>query len=476
MIDAPATDRMLVLLEAIVSYIDEGVVLAGLDGTILYQNPSAGELLGAPGNRPLSSLEDVFGTEAGESADGLVCAPQRTRRGATAAAGPESPDFARFVKRRLVGGEMRYLEFNSCRTCESMGGMRLVIMRDVTHLQRLEMLIDQSKGDLVTNDRKLLAILERVGQVASSNATVLLQGESGTGKTHIARLLHRMSRRSSRRFVEVNCAAIPDQLIESELFGHVKGAFTGALKDRPGRFQAADGGTLFLDEIAEVPMSLQAKLLRVIQDQHFEPVGSDATVRTDVRIITASNKDLRAAVDAGKFRADLYFRIAVFTLDVPALRERPGDIPLLVRYFVEALEGRGYPSDITFTAEAMKMMMNYPWPGNVRELENAVEHCLICAVSRKVQAESLPESIRRFALTGRVWRPGQQPSPGERPSVGLVRSDAGASSEPADGDSQLREEIVDALVRAKGNRSLAASYLGIDRTTLWRRMQKLRVE
>jgi transcriptional regulator with PAS, ATPase and Fis domain len=458
----PNSEQLRVLLEAVVSFIDEGVIVADLDGRVIYHNPAAAALLGAAGNQPLTSLHAVLGITEDQSIDKALAEAARGGKETD----EELTDFVRFQRRIMINGEPRYLDLHSCQTCELVGQTRLMIIRDVTERHRLEMLIDRSRGDLVTNDRKVLSLLERVHQVAPSNASVLLQGESGTGKTHIARLIHRLSRRANKPFIEVNCAAIPTSLIESELFGHVKGAFTGATRDRPGRFQAAHGGTLFLDEIAEIPMHLQAKLLRVLQDHEFEPVGSDKTLHVDIRIITASNRDLREMVDEGDFRADLYYRLAVFTLNVPPIRERRGDIPLLLKHFCENLEARGYPAGVSCSSEAMQILMNYNWPGNVRELENAVEHALICAVDGTVKPESLPEQIRMSVLADQMW------AGGERASGAPDRT---AADTAADEDEQARREIEHALLQSNGNRTAAAKLLGVDRTTLWRRMQRLQI-
>ena len=454
------TDKVLLLLEAVVAFIDEGVIVADMDGQVLYHNPAAGALLGFAGNQPVQSMRQVLEIGERDSIDQAIkfAADVHAKKNNESSDGA---DFVRFHKQLNQAGERRDLEFHCGRTGETLGGMRLMIIRDVTERHRLEMLVDRSRGDLVTNDRKVLRLLERVHQVAPSNASVLLQGESGTGKTHIARLIHRLSRRANQSFVEVNCAAIPTTLIESELFGHVKGAFTGAMRDRPGRFAAADGGTLFLDEIAEVPMHLQAKLLRAIQDQEFEPVGSDKTLKVNIRIISASNLSLREMVDDGEFRADLYYRLAVFTLLVPPIRERPGDIPLLLKHFCAYLEQRGYPGDVSCSPEAMQMMMNYDWPGNVRELENAVEHALICSVGKTVLPESLPDQIRASAAAKLDWTARGRDAPVERENSSDKRN--------------AKREIEQALALAKGNKSLAAKYLGVDRTTLWRRMQRLQV-
>jgi transcriptional regulator with GAF, ATPase, and Fis domain len=280
----------------------------------------------------------------------------------------------------------------------------------------------------------------------------LFQGESGTGKTELARLVHKHSQRAGKPFVELNCGAIPASLIETELFGHVKGAFTGAVKARPGRFKAADGGTLFLDEISELPYELQAKLLRVLQSGEYEPVGSDKTEKADVRLVSASNQDLSEMVDEHAFRADLYYRIAVVPLHVPPLRDRPGDIPLLIEALLRRLSERGYQPGISFSREAMRPIMNYPWPGNVRELANMVEHSLICSIDGVVQPESLPDTLQEYCDARRQTNAEQTPRIDDR------------------------ERIQNALRKADGNKTLAAQMLNIDRSTLWRKMQRLGIE
>ena len=218
---------------------------------------------------------------------------------------------------------------------------------------------------------------------------MLLQGESGTGKSLLARMIHQESDRGDKPLVEINCAAIPEALLESELFGHVKGAFTGAASDRQGRLQAAHGGTLFLDEISELPLHLQPKLLKAIEEQSFQMVGADKDVSVDVRIIAASNQNLRELVDNGRFRADLYYRLAVIPVDIPALRDRPGDIPLLIRFICDQLVSRGYPDNLKCDDDAMQLMMDYPWPGNVRELENVLTQAMVFARDGRIAAEAL---------------------------------------------------------------------------------------
>ncbi len=451
------------LLEAIISFVDEGVIISDDTGRILYENPAAKELLGLSDKKKITSLDQI------EHFDLVNVLNEHLSK----VPPPSSPadmneHFARFNQDIIINGQCRNLEFNSCHACESQGSIRLLIIKDRTDQTQLDTLLNRSRSDLITKDPRMLQVMARIDQVAPNDASVLLQGESGTGKTHIARLIHRLSRRRDKPFIEVNCAAIPETLIESELFGHVKGAFTGATRDRKGRFLAADGGTLFLDEVGEIPMYLQAKLLRVIQDQEFEAVGSDKTQRVDVRIISSSNRNLRELAEQGEFRADLYYRLAVIPLHIPAIRERIGDIPLLLDYFRKKLHAKGYDADIVCSREAMQLMLEYPWPGNVRELENAVEHALICAVDGTVLPESLPQDIQDYRHRRRHNRsedgaPGSSHAPPALPA-----------QQPVDArQATMRHQIEQALKRARGNKSLAAKYLGIDRTTLWRRMQKL---
>ncbi|WP_123401314.1 sigma-54 interaction domain-containing protein [Inmirania thermothiophila] len=314
----------------------------------------------------------------------------------------------------------------------------------------MERVLGESTDGPISRDPQMLALLRRIEQVAPTEATVLLEGESGTGKGVIARLIHTRSRRKRGPFVAVNCAAIPETLIEAELFGHVRGAFTGAVTDREGRFAAAEGGTLFLDEIGELPLHLQAKLLKVLQDRTYEPVGSSHSRSSDARVICATNLDLREAVRRGRFRADLYYRISVIPLTLPPLRERKGDIPLLIEHFTRRLAARGY-TPARFTAPALRRMLDYPWPGNIRELENAVEHALICADGGEVTPEDLPQNLR----------------------TPMPAASTPAPPRPAADPEAERRRILEALHRCRGRRAEAARLLGIDRTTLWRRMRRL---
>ncbi|MCZ7682960.1 MAG: sigma-54 dependent transcriptional regulator [Sandaracinaceae bacterium] len=300
---------------------------------------------------------------------------------------------------------------------------------------------------MIAESRALRAVLARAAPVASSDAPVVVLGESGAGKEVLARAIHANSLRAERPFVAVNMAALPADLLESELFGHTKGAFTGAVAASEGLMKAADGGTLFLDEIAEMPLALQAKLLRALDRGEVRPVGGAATSTLNVRIICATNRDLRQHVETGRFRADLYYRLKVFLLRLPPLRERVEDIAPLVRRFLERAGGPG-PA---ISAEAMRLLEGYEWPGNIRELANAVTHAATYCGRGEIRPEHLPEELL-----------------GSRPAAGPVAHRTLAQME--------REHIAAVLEACAGNRAEAARVLGIGRNTLWRKLRRHSLE
>ncbi len=312
-------------------------------------------------------------------------------------------------------------------------------------------------GQLHSRCRRMREVFDTVRQVADTRATILIEGESGTGKTLLARGIHRHSSRAAAPFVEVNCGALPDNLLETELFGHEKGAFTGADRDRPGKFEAADGGTLFLDEISSASLDLQVKLLRALQDREFERVGSTQTRRVDVRVIAASNRPLLEEVEAGRFREDLFYRLNVLGLAVPPLRERPGDVALLAERFLESL-AESYCRPITgFDPAALAALTAHSWPGNVRELENSIERAVLLTQEGPVQPTALPEALRSPA-------PRPLPVPSAPALDGLSLRDALRAVE--------RELIREALLENDGSRNATAAQLGINRTTLFNKMTK----
>jgi transcriptional regulator with PAS, ATPase and Fis domain len=310
---------------------------------------------------------------------------------------------------------------------------------------------------IVTEDRAMLQLLRDVQKVARANAPVLVRGETGAGKELIARAIHESSDRSGGPFRALNCAALPPALLESELFGHARGAFTGAMRDAPGHFRLADGGTLFLDEVAELPLELQPKLLRVLQERTVVPVGGAAPIAVDVRVVSATHQPLRQAVQAGRFRADLMYRLRVVPLYLPPLRERLGDIPLLIEHFIARRNALGGRRVETVTPGAMARLMGHDWPGNVRELENVVEHAFVMGEGPHLSEADLPRELLGEPETARATTPPQALSVPPAASVA---------------DPEARR-LLRALERAGGSRERAARALGLSRTTLWRRLRAL---
>jgi DNA-binding NtrC family response regulator len=357
---------------------------------------------------------------------------------------------------------------------------------------------DGGLESIIGNDPRMHRIYELVRAVAPTRTTVLMNGESGTGKSLIARAIHRNSPRAERPYVELSCGSIPETLLESELFGHVKGAFTGAHADKKGRFLAAHGGTLFLDEINSASPSMQLKLLRVLQERKFEPVGSPETIEVDVRVILASNQPLEQLVAAGQFRQDLYYRINVVAIELPPLRDRTADIPALAEHFLR-LQCREHHRQIAgFSAEAVELLRRYPFPGNVRELENVVERAVVLARGAVIQAADLPPTVLHG--TGLRVRGGTQQhaigsweapnpalvNPTPTPERGLSIADRDFTTvgpdrpepwTPMTLEDALREPERQILIRAlranHWNRSKTAEQLGIDRTTLYKKMKRL---
>ena len=294
----------------------------------------------------------------------------------------------------------------------------------------------------------LFRLLERV---ARTDCTVLVRGETGSGKELVARAIHALSPRGPAGFHAVNCATLSPTLLESELFGHVRGAFTGAVSDHVGLFQRADGGTLFLDEVAEMPLDIQARLLRVLQERTFVPVGAARPVTVDVRLISASNKALRREVAAGRFRDDLRYRIRVVPIFLPPLRQRTGDVEALAWHFIELHNRQGLRHVEAVSRRAMEAIRDYPWPGNVRELRNVIEHAFVVGEGPVLDLADLTPELRG------------EPPPGEDPSAVSV-----AEIE--------RTRVVAALARHAGHKGEAAAELGMSRSTLWRKMGRLRIE
>jgi PAS domain S-box-containing protein len=326
--------------------------------------------------------------------------------------------------------------------------------RDLTLVEALRREVEKSFTfeDIISRNKRMQDIFGILPDVALSDSTILIEGESGTGKELMAKAIHNLSNRRSQPLVIVNCGAIPDTLLESELFGYKAGAFTGANRDKPGRFAQADGGTIFLDEIGDISPALQVRLLRVLQDKSFQPLGGSRTLTSDARVLAATNKDLRAMLQEGKLREDLYYRIQVFKLSLPPLRERKEDIPLLVQHFVDRFN-RVKGKDITgLSREALASFMAYDWPGNVRELENCIEHAFILCHGGLIGVRHLPPPLREADKAG------------DGLPTGLTLAEIEA------------RVIKEALRKNDGRKIATAVELGIDKTTLWRKIKRLGIE
>jgi transcriptional regulator with PAS, ATPase and Fis domain len=329
----------------------------------------------------------------------------------------------------------------------------ILLVRDVTRQADLEERLKKKHrmGNIIGKSRKMQQVFTLVRQLGSVDTSVLVTGESGTGKELVADALHYNGDRRNGPLVKVNCSALSENLLDSELFGHVRGAFTGAVRDKVGRFEAAHGGTILLDEIGDISPMIQLKLLRVLDTKQYERVGDSATREVDVRVVAATNVNLQQKVRDGQFRQDLYYRLKVMPVHLPPLRERREDIPLLVRHFLSEFAAE-FDKDITGVSEkVMNLFMRYEWPGNVRELKHAMEHaCLLCS-GGVIVMEHLPADLTAFMGDGRPSMP-----PGEPSNID-------------------KRDILDAIERADGNKSKAARLLGVNRKTLYRKMHKLGV-
>ncbi len=348
---------------------------------------------------------------------------------------------------------------------------------------------------IVGSSKPMLEVFKLIGKVASSDATVLITGESGTGKELVAEALHKASKRNPHPLVKVSCAALPETLLETELFGHEKGSFTGAMTMRKGRFETANKGTIFLDEIGEMTLGTQTKLLRIIQEREFERIGSNVPIKIDIRVITATNRNLAEEVDKGRFREDLYYRLNVIHIDMPPLRERKEDIPLLVEHFL--VKYRHAPGEIptTISEDALNRLVEYDWPGNVRELENAIERAVVLSRGNPITADHLPfsnsrEARDRRALAQRRSRLDDEEArlDDRRSALEADEAEAAAADGAGNGDgngtgsfkdrvsSLERQLIKEALDRAGGNRTKAAEDLGIYRRLLYAKIKEYGLE
>jgi PAS domain S-box-containing protein len=363
----------------------------------------------------------------------------------------------------LRDGRIKYVH-EKCQTEYGEDGKpvrSLGTVQDVTDRVRAQ----QTFSGIIGGDPKMRELFDAIRDLSNINVPIYVQGESGTGKELVANAIHNRGPRAHEPFVPINCSALPEGLLESELFGHVKGAFTGAIRDKRGRFELADGGTLFLDEVADLPKSVQVKLLRVLQEGKLERVGDEKTISVDVRIISAANRDLRTEVDKGNFRADLFYRIRVVPLLIPPLRERRSDIPLLVDHFIERMAQEGQHSE-GISKEVLPVLLDYPWPGNIRELQSALRYALIKSRGELIRPEHLPEELKtlQHGSTAVESVQYQQPLSPE----GLQEDSKEIRAEKPGRVKLDRISVIEALKEAGGNKTSAANILRIGRATLYR--------
>ena len=421
-------------LENILDNLSEGIIAHDRERRIVFFNRAAEKTTGY-------LREDVLGRDCHEAFGGPFCGSRCSFKEGP----PDSLDHLHYPLNILTKrGEPRRIEMTVNGRTDEAGRFIgiLASFRDVTDLIGLKIQLGDLKGfaGIIGQDPKMLRVYKQIRDMGTNDYPVHITGETGTGKELVAHAIHDENRRDGGPFVPVNCAALPEGTLESELFGHVKGAFTGAVRDKKGRFGLAHGGTLFLDEVTDLPKPMQAKLLRVLQDGTFERVGDEKTTSVDVRLISATNRDLKREVERGNFREDLYYRINVITIHMPSLRKRKNDIPSLLEHFLDETmeEGQETPG---FSKDALAIMMDYPWPGNVRELQSAIRFALVKSKGRIIQPDDLPVELKK-------WQ-------NERSSRGPSRK--------LDWDS-----VSAALARSGGNKAKAARILGVGRATLYR--------
>ncbi|MGB9886632.1 MAG: sigma 54-interacting transcriptional regulator [Moorellales bacterium] len=420
--------------------LNEGLVAHDLSRRIFFFNRAAERITGY-------RREEVLGRDCYQVFPGGFCGQKCSFQEAGGCV-PEQETHYR-LEIATQDGESRQVEVSVVPMRDNAGRAVGVLAsyRDQTRLLELERRLGEKQelGGIITRDHQMFRIFDLIRAVANSNAPVLIQGETGTGKELVARAIHHEGWRARGPFIAVNCGALPQGTLESELFGHVKGAFTGAIRDKKGRFALADGGTIFLDEVGELPLSTQVKLLRVLQEGTFEPVGSEKTVRVQVRVISATNRDLKEMVARGEFREDLYYRLCVVPIYLPPLRERRNDIPLLAEHFLRRYAAEEGRPGVRLSPEALAALMDYDWPGNVRQLENAIRFALVKCAGEVIEPEHLPGEITR--------EPATVAARGSRPRL-------------------TRERIEQALAAAGGNKARAAKLLGIGRATLYRHLRQ----
>ncbi len=447
----------------IVNTMSEGMIIIGPEGTIITVNRAFEEITGY-------RAEEIIGEPCTlmhcDACEGLVT----TKNGKWCKLFDIEENFACRCHIRRKDGIFVPVMKNAAILKNDMGMAigAVETIADMSELDRLEQKyhqlarrLDHEDGfcGLVGQSPAMQAVYEIVEKAAQSDAPVLIYGPTGTGKELVAQAIHTLGLRKNGPFVQLNCAALNESLLESELFGHVKGAFTGAYQNRQGRFEAADRGDLFLDEIGDIPLSIQVKLLRVLETKQFERVGDHNPISTDVRVISATNKNLEDLIYQGKFREDLFFRINVIPIHLPPLTKRREDIPLLVNAFIRRLRQKTGKTIRGLSVKSMDILMNYHWPGNVRELKSTLEYAFVVAAGELIEPGQLPANL----VSHKAERSVAVPAAANRP----VPLAVGSAKEKKE-----KEELVAALRRTGGNQTRAARLLGINRVTVWNRMKK----
>lgn len=439
-------DRM---FEAILNSISEGVMTLDKDWKIASWNRAAEQITGF-------HKEEVLGKECTRVFRAALCREHCPVDRALSCGHPYRDVQVAIRNKR---NEVVHLVVNASPLYDEQGHIvgGLETFRDVSQSRWMQEELERQYGytNIVGRSDAMKRVYEVMGSLLGTDTTVLIQGESGTGKELIARALHFYGPRTEKPFVAINCSALPEGVLESELFGHAKGAFTGAIRDHVGKFELANGGTLFLDEIAEISPAIQVKLLRVLEEREFQRVGDNRSIKVDIRLITATNKDLYRKVLENSFRDDLYYRLSVFPLNLPPLRERTADIRLLVAHFIKKFNKQMGRSIQGIADEFLEILESYSWPGNVRELANAIEHAFVHCNGMLLRSADLPHHIAN-ATPAVVAQPSRKP----QEKLDLVE----------------RELIVRELEAAQWRKSIAARRLGMSRATLWRKMEKFGID
>ncbi|MBN1412056.1 MAG: sigma 54-interacting transcriptional regulator [Spirochaetales bacterium] len=450
-------------LEKIIDAAPSGIILLSEEQKILYSNNEITRILGYGKDQIKNRTSDILKFYQKENdlyeIDFKSCIDDEKRIQNTV-----------YVK----NGEGKYsLVFVSIAPLfeEGQPARSILMIHDISTMSDCEVIFKRSGEEnangfynLVGRHKKMTELYEMIKLASESNANILITGESGTGKELVARAIHGLSERNNKPFITVNCSSLSETLLESELFGHVKGSFTGAYKDKIGRFEMAEGGTIFLDEIGDISPLIQLKLLRVIQEKTISRVGDNREIKVDMRILTATNKNLRELIASGGFREDLYYRLKVFTIHTPPLRDRGNDIPLLCDHFIRKFNEETGKKINGFTDDAMRLIMDYCWPGNIRELENSIEHAFVVCKTGYIDIFDLPQEIRVVKIKEGIC------GPADEEQEDRVQGKKGVRNRVT------RDELVEILKENNYNKTLTAESLGISRVALWKKIKKFGID